>query len=476
MKLIKNPESKRLLSLFITVALLMTMMTSSMYNVFASEGPPSNVAITDMYSSWASWDILMAENIYNLGNEGTYSNFRGNFTDTKFAPVYESLNKAFGVDSKLNITNKDAVTRGEIISALYVIIDEALILDEDLSAIDYFVKNGLINGRASGNYYLDRKCTTEEMIVFSVRVYEHISYELGLDSAGLFWKITGEDLPNAVYLLGTIHFGDRSIYPLSRAITEAFANAAYLAVEANIYTMSEEDIAYINEIQMLTDGSTIKDYISEETYEIYKAVAESFGIPPEMYDYIKPWAAMLSINEAMLTGGEADDGTDALLGMDMHLLMKAFNFDKNIIEIESIRYQMDLFDSFSPELQEALLLSLITPPPADEGETEYSVEEIAELMRTFMSYLVYAIKSGDEDTLTGFLMASRDYSEPLMREYNTKLWDIRDAAMAETIEQYLHDKDADGDFFVAVGAGHTVGETGIVYVLIEKGYTVERIK
>ena len=183
----------------------------------------------------------------------------------------------------------------------------------------------------------------------------------------------------------------------------------------------------------------------------------------------------MGIQQAMTSAGSADDATSAILGMDMHLLMKAVYTGKNIIEVESVRYQLDLFDSFSRELQEMLLLSVIAPPPAAE-EDAISLEEMAELAREFTAYLLAAVKNGDEAVLTEFFTAGRDYSDPLMKEYNTKLWDIRDAGMVETIEAYLAYADAGGDFFVAVGAGHTGGETGIVQVLIEKGYTVERIK
>ena len=469
-------KTKRFLSLFVIIAMLMTMTTSLIYVVFAEETTSADtVAVEDMYSSWASWDILMAQNVYNLGNEGTYSNFTGNFTDTKFAPVYERLLEKFAADAKLKITNKNSVTRGEIVSDLYAIIAEVLGLDENSAAIDYFVKNGLIYGRAIGDYQLDQKCTTEEMIVFSVRVYDHLSYELGLDSKGLFWKITGKDLPNTVYLLGTIHYGDSSLYPLSKSILEAFDSSAYLAVEANIYTISGEDANYINEMQFITDGRTIKDFISEETYKIYKEVCETLGIPAEIYDYLKPWAAMLSIQQVITSDESAENATNALLGIDMQLLMKAVTFAKDIIEVESIKYQIDIFDSYSPELQEMLLLSVIAPS-ADGTEDTLSIEETAEYVRIYVSYLLDAIKNGDEAVLTELLIASRDYGDPLMKEYNTKLWDIRDAGMAETIEKYLADENAAGDFFVAVGAGHTVGETGIVHVLTEKGYTVERIK
>ena len=471
----KNRNSWKLARFFVVIALLAAMAVSMTQIAFAAGSPPDGAEITDTFSDWAAWDILVAESVYGLGDEGTYSNYRGSFTDTKFMAVYETLNNRFNASGAPDIANKSAVTRGEIVTALYGLIAEVLELDKNQSAVDYFAANGLINGRAYGDYKLEQTCLTQEMIVFALRVYEHLVYELDEDSAGLFWKITCDGFPNTVYLLGTVHLGTNSIYPLSKTIMDAFDSSAYLAVEANIYTISDEDAAYMADKQLLTDGSTISDYISEETYEIYKAVAESFGLPPEMYDYYKPWAAYLGIMQTLASSGGEGEGADTMLGIDMYLLTKAFYFDKDVVEVESIKYQVDMFESFSPELQDMLLLSVIAPSD-DEGESEFSQEEIAEMVREYIGYMIEAIRNGDEATLTDMLLASRNYSNPLMREYNTKLWDRRDEGMAETLVRFLGMKDAEGDFFVAVGAGHTVGESGIASVLTKMGYTVERLK
>ncbi|MCL2157970.1 MAG: TraB/GumN family protein [Oscillospiraceae bacterium] len=463
-------KAKKILGL-VVLSILFAIISANLGYVALAAEAPGGAQITDMYSPWAEWDIFMAESVYGLGNEGTYSNFRGGLTDGKFLPVQNSLSEKFGtglIDKE--ITNDRALTRGEIVSGLYDIIAEALGLDVLGSPIDYFIENKLINGRASGDYQLDQSCTTEEMIAFSVRACEHLSYELGLYSNGLFWQISGEGLPNTVYLLGTVHMGDSSIYPFSRPMLEAFDSSTYLGVEANVYTMSQEDLDYMIEGQMIQDGTTIRDYISEETYELYKEVAESFGMSAEIYDYIKPWAAALNIQAAM-TSGETEYATSLALGMDMFFLAKAVSFEKDIVEIESVKYQIDLFNSFSNELQELLLVSIIAP--TDEDETSLSVEEMAELAQMYMAVLVEAVRTGDEATLTEMILAERDYySDPLMEEYYTKLWDMRNVSMTETIEEYLADASAEGDFFVAVGAGHTVGETGIANTLKNKGYDV----
>jgi len=51
------------------------------------------------------------------------------------------------------------------------------------------------------------------------------------------------------------------------------------------------------------------------------------------------------------------------------------------------------------------------------------------------------------------------------------LFTKRNATMAAKIEGYLKET---GEFFVVVGAGHLVGEKGIVELLKRKGFPVEQ--
>jgi uncharacterized protein YbaP (TraB family) len=65
----------------------------------------------------------------------------------------------------------------------------------------------------------------------------------------------------------------------------------------------------------------------------------------------------------------------------------------------------------------------------------------------------------------------RDHPEfrPLM----AKTFDERNVKMAERIETFLKDSDA---YFVLVGAGHLVGDKGIVRLLQDKKYKVEQLR
>ena len=48
----------------------------------------------------------------------------------------------------------------------------------------------------------------------------------------MFWKVTSKD--NVAYLLGSIHLGSKSMYPLPKEIEDAFEHSALLAVEIDI--------------------------------------------------------------------------------------------------------------------------------------------------------------------------------------------------------------------------------------------------
>ena len=118
-----------------------------------------------------------------------------------------------------------------------------------------------------------------------------------------FWKVTGE---STVYLLGSIHAADESIYPLHDSIEEAFEFSGNLAVEADIinYEFNETDKYLMMEMAYIYKGASIKDYISEEAFEKYKTMYESLkpylvelGILYWDYMHRMPWSMYLSHNQ-----------------------------------------------------------------------------------------------------------------------------------------------------------------------------------
>ena len=445
----------------------------------------SAAADEDVCSDWAAWDIFMAEAAYNLGNKDTYSDFQGDLTWGKFEPVLISLQEKL-LDGKYysaNADNKSLLKRADVITHLYITIITALEIEEG-NTIDYFVENGIMKGRADGDYQLDNTCTVEEMLVFAVRTYEYIIRELGLDSKGFFWRVTGEN--NTIYLLGSIHISDGSLYPLNIEIEKAFESSANFVVEVHD-NPSEEDIEYYMMKGYILDGTTIEDYLDPDIYEFYEWVCQSLGIPKEVYDYLQPWLAEFELGYLSYAMTSQDDDIDDLydnlnemisLGIESHFIPRALAGGKNILQLESLRHQADFLSSFSPELQEVLLFwTLVEFYELITGESffgdEYAIEDALADESGGLLELLAVWKSGDEVIWREMSWVDYEWENPLDIEYNYIMGTLRNIAMTEQIIIFL--TEGEDDYFIVVGTAHMFGADGIVELLIAEGYEVERI-
>ena len=161
----------------------------------------------------------------------------------------------------------------------------------------------------------------------------------------------------------------------------------------------------------------------------------------------------------------------------MFFLSKAMG-KKDILEIEGIKFQVDLFDSFSKELQCQFLASALASGEANEEaatdseEAAADSEEAAADMELFI-YMLKCWKEGNAEELAKMVKTDDAGSEEL-KEFNEKLWISRDNNMAEKVRGYLADPEK-RTYFVVVGAGHMVGESGIVAQL-EDEFEIEQIK
>lgn len=84
-----------------------------------------------------------------------------------------------------------------------------------------------------------------------------------------------------------------------------------------------------------------------------------------------------------------------------------------------------------------------------------------------------AWKKGDADTIEEEILKSALKENPEMKPFFEKLFDERNVKMAEKVGGYLKGK---GSYYVVVGAGHLLGEKGIVKLLQKQGFTVEQVR
>lgn len=262
------------------------------------------------------------------------------------------------------------------------------------------------------------------------------------------WK--AQSKTGIVYVLGSLHLMKKESYPLNTKIENAFEQSNVLAVEANISDIAKMDLQKLMQNAFYQGNETIERHVSRETYELIKKETGNLGMPLELIIKQKPWFLSLTLTSLQL----AKLGFDPNYGIDNYFLQKSMS-RKRIVELESIDYQLALLSGFSDREQELFLLHTLRDMKTIE-------QEINQLLRAWTSGDVKSIES---------LLLKESVNRGMEHIYE-KLFYERNRNMTSKIEEFLKTKET---YFVVIGAGHLVGNKGIIEILRKKGYSVEQI-
>ena len=266
------------------------------------------------------------------------------------------------------------------------------------------------------------------------------------------WRVTGSK--GVVYLLGTIHVGKADFYPLPPIIEDSFKEADTLIEEVDISEPAEaarvqqgliEDGSYAN-------GDTITKHLSEATRSHLAAYLKKGGLSEADIAHMRPWLVSMLVAQLEMKRM----GMNPSYGLDRHFFEQARQSRKPIGALEDTGSQFRLLSSLSEEFQDRLLLSSLVDME--------KWPDVADL-------LTRAWRSGDAAAMQEVITRSaRDY--PQLKPLMTKLFDDRNTTMTTEIERFLQTPKS---YFVAVGAGHLVGDQGILSQLRRKNFKVEQL-
>jgi uncharacterized protein len=263
------------------------------------------------------------------------------------------------------------------------------------------------------------------------------------------WRIQSKT--NMVYVLGSLHYCKEEIYPLRESIEKAFRESEILVVEADVSDMKKMDVQRLMDRAFYPGNDTLEKHVSREIYERVVKETGGLGIPVGLLNKQRPW--FLSMTLVALESLKL--GFDPNLGIDKHFLSKAEG-TKKILELEGIDYQLDLLSGFSDADQELLLLYTL-------NDLRIIEQELEKMTQAWMT----GDTKGMESILTRSVLEDKKLSsifEKVVYERNRK--------MASRIEDFLQTKES---YFLIVGAGHLVGDRGIIEILRGKGYLVEQL-
>lgn len=268
------------------------------------------------------------------------------------------------------------------------------------------------------------------------------------ENKGFLWKVS--DHNSSVYLLGSVHFANANYYPMSQAIERAFADAEILAVEVDVTAIDPlKAQRLMQEKGNYSAGHSLKQDIRPETLQKLEAYLGKKGFPSHLFMNQKPGMLIISLTSMELV----NLGMLPQFGIDLHFLTRAKG-NKHIVELETFEQQMDL------------LLNI------DDGDA--ALNQTLEEFPTFpvlSKQLFKAWQTGDTAIMERLLIEEPLQKYPESQDYFDKLFTDRNITMAEKVKGYLAD---DKTYFVIVGAGHLIGDEGVVTLLENKGLEIER--
>ena len=280
------------------------------------------------------------------------------------------------------------------------------------------------------------------------------SFEPSENENSLLWEISGNGLKANSWLFGTIHMIPEDDFFLTEPIENAFQESEKVVFEIDTDDMFNLTSQFSLIMKSFMNGGVkLKDLLSEEDYKLVKNHFDEKGLPLMLFGRVKPM---------ILTIFASEDLANPTKGMDMKSI-KSYELvfaemakkDKTPVDgLETVQYQMSMFDSIPYKDQADMLVQTIK----GEKVAEDNFDEMVELYKNQdLMGLHKLIAAGGDD---------------FMAKYDEILLNNRNRNWIEPMKEHM---DKQTTFF-AVGAGHLPGRDGVISLLRQEGYKVFPVK
>lgn len=240
-------------------------------------------------------------------------------------------------------------------------------------------------------------------------------------------------------IIGSVHVGDKTMYPLPKNLLEHLSESSGLIIEADV--RSNEGAVYP------PVSKRTKTILNKTQRQQLIKIAKDLQIPETQLLNAPPWNTALTIQLALVN----KLGYVSTEGVDMHLIGLA---DKNgipVISLETVQFQIDLITGQPDEGKEMLLSSI----------NEYEAgEELVEC-------LIESWKSGD-----GSMLEEASLTDKATEEFNEAFLYARNKDWAEKLDIGSILPQKQGRYTVVVGSLHLVGKDNLIDLLAERGFEI----
>lgn len=267
----------------------------------------------------------------------------------------------------------------------------------------------------------------------------------------LLWEISGNGLAQPSYLYGTIHMIGKKDFFLTDATKSAMDQADRFTFEIDMEDMN--DMGKLMPLMMkafMEGDTTLSDLLTKEEYKIVSDHFNKIGLPLMMLERIKPMFLSALTGEDMMVPGQ-DNANATMVSYEFEIMEVAQKNKKPIEGLETMEFQMSLFDQIPYRDQAKMLVESIQAPADSSAENQLDM-----LVKTYK----------DQDIESMVSMMDDDSG---MGKYEDILLINRNKSWIPSMQKMMKDKTT----FFAVGAGHLGGENGVVRLLRKAGYTLK---
>jgi uncharacterized protein len=263
------------------------------------------------------------------------------------------------------------------------------------------------------------------------------------------WMIESPEGQKA-WLFGTIHVLPPGTDWQSDVLDKALHEARTLVLEASGLDDQEAVAKVFSGLAVRGGLPPLSARVDPSLKPALNAAVARSKVPPHALDKMESWAVALIIASTQGSGM----GLEQDQGVEQVLIRRYKADEKPISGLETVSGQLGIFDQLPEKEQRAMLNAILRG--AGESRDGFKAQ--------FEAWHNGEIDELIQDDGEGIL------ASPLLRE---KLLDGRNRAWASQIEALLADN---SEPFIAVGAAHLPGDTGVVALLEAKGFRLQRLQ
>jgi uncharacterized protein YbaP (TraB family) len=264
----------------------------------------------------------------------------------------------------------------------------------------------------------------------------------------LLWKISGKNLSKPSYVFGTMHMICANDIEVSDSLRYAIENADKVYLELDMDDMMQMMSAMAH--MSMRGDTTLSDLLSPEDYKKVKDYFQQSNsmIPFSMLEKYKPL-----LMEAMVM--ENSPQCEDMVIMEQLIMEEAKKFNKEIKGLETMDYQLSIFDRIPYKQQAQQLVKLVDDAKSGKNNDDAEMKILTE------AYRKQELSKMDELTK----------DDPGISEFSDILLYDRNANWANKLPALMEKN----PLVIAVGAGHLPGKKGVLNLLREAGYKVEPV-